>query len=141
VARDAHQLALEQPAQHGADVHAAHVLDLGAGRRLPVGHDRERLERGRREAQRTRRLDLLQVRRELGQAAQLVAPGDLPDLEGTALRGVLGVQLLHQLAHRGELRLRDHLGEPRRADRLGRREDQGLDEAALLRAVHGGLLT
>ena len=43
---DLDQPALEQRLHHRAGVHPAHVLDLRAGDRLPVGDDGQRLERG-----------------------------------------------------------------------------------------------
>ena len=57
--RDPHQAPLEQAAQDGTGVHAAHVLDLGARHRLLVGDHREGLERSTRQAQRRLRLEVL----------------------------------------------------------------------------------
>ena len=109
-------VALEQAAQHRARVDAAHVLDLGARHRLPVGDDRERLERRARDPQRRALLDLAHERRELRQRAQLEAAGRPPrSRKPRRLRRVLLVQLVaRSRAPATALQRGTHLGEPRR---------------------------
>src|SRR5439155_11833864 len=52
---DFDQTALDQLVQHGAGVDAADFIDLEASHRLPIGDDRERFERRRRQATRPQR--------------------------------------------------------------------------------------
>ena len=89
---NAHQFAFEQAAQDGTHVDAADVLHLGARHRLSVRNDRQRLEGGGREPQWPRAVALLHVARELRKCAQLVTPRHLPDVEGPAPLGVLGIE-------------------------------------------------
>jgi hypothetical protein len=130
-ADDLDHLPLLQRLEHAARADATDLLDLRPPDRLPVRDDRQRLERGGGEAGGVRHgVEALQHRRELRPRQQLVAAGDLRDIEGAALPGVL----VPELRDRGlDLLLVQRLvrtGQLRGGERDVAREEQRLDQSA-----------
>src|SRR2546425_12070818 len=78
---DFDQTALDQLVHHGVGIDAADFIDLEASHRLPIGDDRERFERRRRQATRPQRklcalygLGILTAGEELANLPQLHPP-------------------------------------------------------------------
>ena len=135
------EVLIDSLSEDGSRVDATDVVDLGPRDRLPIGDDRDHLERGIGQPQGPRLLYLLQIRRELGERTQLVAPGHLPDLEGAMRLDVGFVELLHERAHLRGVAARQELRDARGRDRLRRGEDDGFYDASLLILIQCPLLT
>ena len=110
--------------------HAPDLLDLGAGNRLVIGDDGERLERRARQAALLDRLALEQEGKVLGGAERPFA-GDAHEID--AARGVGALQLGEQRSD--VLAFGEMLGKLGLVERLGRREQQRLQDAQLLLPV------
>src|SRR5688500_1232392 len=102
---DVDEPALVDRLENAADGDAADLLDLGAADRLPVGDDRQRLERGRRETLRARRelgaLDRLGV---LRARQDLPALADLHELDAVTIDLVVLADLVDRGLHAGRRR-------------------------------------
>jgi hypothetical protein len=99
---DVNEPALVQRLEHGTDVHAANLCDIGTANRLPIRHDGEGLEGGRREPRRAHRhlgaLNGLGVFR----ARQDLPPSpDLEEFDGMAIHVVMLPQLVQRALQRG----------------------------------------
>src|SRR3954454_8528282 len=92
---DVDETTLVQRLEHAANADATNLLDLGAADRLPIGDDRQRLERGGGKPLRSRRelraLDRFGV---LGAGEDLPTAGDLLELHAVAVDVVVLAQLV-----------------------------------------------
>ncbi len=112
----------------GAD--APDLLDLGAGHRLVIGDDGQRLERGARQAALLDRLLLEQEGQIVGGAERPFA-GDTHQIDAAA--GIEALQLFEQRVH--VLAFDEMPGQSLLGERLGGGEQQRLDDAQLLAPV------
>ena len=116
------QSALLQRAQHAARRHPADLLDLGPADRLPVGDHGQRLERRGGELGRPHRelgpLDRGRVHRP---GEDLVAAGQLDQLDAVLLEVVVLADLLQRHAHVGQRRVRVQGGQLFDGERAARR--------------------
>ena len=110
--------------------HAPDLLDLGAGHRLVIGDDGERLQRGARQAALLDRL-LLEQERQILRGAERPFAGDAHEID--AAPGIEAAQLLEQRAD--VLALDEVPGQGLLVQRLGRGKQKRLDDAELLAPI------
>ena len=110
--------------------HPPDLLDLGAGDRLVIGDDGERLQRRARQAALLDRL-LLQQEGQIVGGAERPFAGDAHQID--AARGIGALQLLEQRAH--VLALDEMPGDGGFGQRLGGGEQQRLDDAQFLAPI------
>src|SRR5262249_33005997 len=126
LAEDADEAAVEEDLHGAAAVHAADLVDLGAGDRLAVGDDGEHLEL------RARELDGLsgdELAHPVGVhrvGAELKAAGDL--VQDDPPVGVVGAERLDRSGDVLDVALLGHVDQPLQRQRLVRREQEALDD-------------
>jgi hypothetical protein len=119
--------ALLQGAHHPVDVHAPDRRHLGPRDGLLVGHDRQGLQRRRRQAGALAlQHEPLHVGRQVGMALEAVAPGHLHQHEPPVVGFVGGPELVAQLGHPGRRHL-EQLGQQVGVDRFLRDHEDRLD--------------
>ena len=89
--------------KHARRIHAANLVDLGRGHRLLVGDHGQRFQRGQRELEGGFRLLTKSADRvvALRLGGHAVAAGNLANLDAAIVGGILGDQLVEQLAQNG----------------------------------------
>ncbi len=97
LAEDLDELPLQQRLHHRAAVDAADLLDLGAGHRLPVGDDGQRLERGAGEPLRLHLEEAAGEGRVVGRGAELPAARHLVEHDAARPLAVVAGELVERL--------------------------------------------
>lgn len=96
-AGDAHPLLVHQLSKNFTDLHLSHRFNLGAADRLPIGDDRECLEKGAGKMEvLARQRESIQERLQPGQRQKLIAPSEFFDAKSASVFLQQVVKLLDQ---------------------------------------------